>query len=86
MSTAPTSTERATRVPTAAMVDTNLEVIVIPVSDVERAKRSYASLGSTSSRASALRRPTRPSKMRPDTWQVPPRRILPDRLRREPVA
>jgi hypothetical protein len=86
MSTAPISSERATRVPTTAMVDTNLEVVVIPVSDVERAKRFSASLGSTSSRARALRRPTRPSKMRPDTRQVPPRRILPDRLRREPVA
>jgi catechol 2,3-dioxygenase-like lactoylglutathione lyase family enzyme len=45
MSTTPISSERATRVPTAAMVDTNLEVVVIPVSDVERAKRFYTSLG-----------------------------------------
>ena len=45
MSTTPISSERATRVPTAGMVDTNLEVVVIPVSDVERAKRFYTSLG-----------------------------------------
>src|SRR5262245_54705065 len=29
----------------AAMVDTKLEVVVLPVSDVERAKRFYGSLG-----------------------------------------
>ena len=45
MSTTPVSTERATRVPTTTTIDTNLEVIVIPVSDVERAKRFYESLG-----------------------------------------
>ena len=45
MSTTPVSTERATRIPTTTTVDTNLEVIVIPVSDVERAKRFYESLG-----------------------------------------
>jgi catechol 2,3-dioxygenase-like lactoylglutathione lyase family enzyme len=45
MSTTPISSERATRAPTAPMVETNLEVVVIPVSDVERAKRFYASLG-----------------------------------------
>jgi catechol 2,3-dioxygenase-like lactoylglutathione lyase family enzyme len=45
MSTTPISSEHATQVPTTGMVDTNLEVVVIPVSDVERAKRFYASLG-----------------------------------------
>ena len=45
MSTTSISNERATEVPTAGMVDTNLEVIVIPVSDVERAKRFYERLG-----------------------------------------
>ena len=45
MSTTSISSEGATRVPTAEMVDTNLEVVVIPVSDVERAKRFYESLG-----------------------------------------
>jgi len=45
MSTTPISTDRATRVPTAGVVDANLEVVVIPVADVERAKRFYASLG-----------------------------------------
>jgi len=45
MSTTPISTEPAARVSTAATVDTNLEVVVIPVSDVERAKRFYGSLG-----------------------------------------
>ena len=32
-------------IPTAATVDLKLEVVVIPVSDVDRAKRFYASLG-----------------------------------------
>jgi catechol 2,3-dioxygenase-like lactoylglutathione lyase family enzyme len=45
MSTTPISSERAPRIPTAELVDTNLEVVVIPVSDVERAKRFYAGLG-----------------------------------------
>src|SRR5207342_2413940 len=39
------SNEPATRIPTAGMVDTKLEVVVIPVSDVDRAKRFYGSLG-----------------------------------------
>src|SRR5258705_3446172 len=38
------TTERATN-PTAATVDLKLEVVVIPVSDVDRAKRFYGSLG-----------------------------------------
>jgi catechol 2,3-dioxygenase-like lactoylglutathione lyase family enzyme len=37
--------EHATRVPSAGAVDTKLEVVVIPVSDVDRAKRFYESLG-----------------------------------------
>jgi catechol 2,3-dioxygenase-like lactoylglutathione lyase family enzyme len=45
MSTTQISTEQATAVPSAATVDLKLEVVVIPVSDVERAKRFYASLG-----------------------------------------
>jgi catechol 2,3-dioxygenase-like lactoylglutathione lyase family enzyme len=45
MSTTQTSNERATDTPTAATVDLKLEVVVIPVSDVDRAKRFYGSLG-----------------------------------------
>ena len=37
--------ERVTRNPTAAKVDLKLEVVVIPVSDVHRAKRFYENLG-----------------------------------------
>src|SRR5215213_8508450 len=39
------SNERATRTPTAGTVDMKLEVVVIPVSDVDRAKRFYGDLG-----------------------------------------
>src|SRR4051812_32502773 len=47
MSSTPASTEQqpATAFPTAATVDLKLEVVVIPVSDVDRAKRFYGSLG-----------------------------------------
>jgi catechol 2,3-dioxygenase-like lactoylglutathione lyase family enzyme len=47
MSSTSVSTEQqsATSVPTAATVDLKLEVVVIPVSDVDRAKRFYGSLG-----------------------------------------
>ena len=45
MSSTQMSTEHATQVPTAAAVDLKLEVVVIPVSDVDRAKRFYQSLG-----------------------------------------
>ena len=45
MSTAQTSNEHATDTPTAAKFDLKLEVVVIPVSDVDRAKRFYESLG-----------------------------------------
>src|ERR1044071_8429163 len=37
--------QHATQIPSAAMVDTKLEVVVIPVSDVDRAKRFYERLG-----------------------------------------
>jgi catechol 2,3-dioxygenase-like lactoylglutathione lyase family enzyme len=37
--------EHGTQPPTAAAVDLKLEVVVIPVSDVDRAKRFYESLG-----------------------------------------
>jgi catechol 2,3-dioxygenase-like lactoylglutathione lyase family enzyme len=39
------SNERATQIPSAGMVDTKLEVVVLPVSDVDRAKRFYGGLG-----------------------------------------
>lgn len=45
MSTTPISTQPAPRAPLHATVDTNLEVIVIPVSDADRSKRFYDSLG-----------------------------------------
>ena len=45
MSSTLKSNEHATRIPTAGMVDMKLEVVVIPVSDVDRAKRFYRSLG-----------------------------------------
>jgi catechol 2,3-dioxygenase-like lactoylglutathione lyase family enzyme len=45
MSTTQMSNEHATQIPTAATVDAKLEVVVIPVSDVDRAKRFYGSLG-----------------------------------------
>src|SRR5215813_3143760 len=45
MSSTPMSNERATRGQDAGMVDMKLEVVVIPVSDVDRAKRFYGGLG-----------------------------------------
>ena len=45
MSTTLMSNERATQIRSAEMVDTKLEVVIIPVSDVDRAKRFYGSLG-----------------------------------------
>ena len=45
MSSAQVSSEGATTVPDTAATDMKLEVIVIPVSDVDRAKRFYESLG-----------------------------------------
>jgi catechol 2,3-dioxygenase-like lactoylglutathione lyase family enzyme len=45
MSSTQMSNEHATQIPTAAKADLKLEVVVIPVSDVDRAKRFYGSLG-----------------------------------------
>ena len=45
MSITQTSNEQATPIPSVGMLDTKLEVVVIPVSDVDRAKRFYGSLG-----------------------------------------
>ena len=39
------SNERATQIPSAAKIDMRLEVVVLPVSDVDRAKRFYGNLG-----------------------------------------
>ena len=45
MSSTQVRSESVTEIPRAGMVDMKLEVIVIPVSDVDRAKRFYSSLG-----------------------------------------
>ena len=45
MSTTQMSKESATEAPSAVTVETKLEVVVLPVSDVERSKRFYMSLG-----------------------------------------
>src|SRR5262245_42372665 len=45
MSSTQISNADTTRLPSAEAVDTKLEVVVIPVSDVDRAKRFYDSLG-----------------------------------------
>jgi catechol 2,3-dioxygenase-like lactoylglutathione lyase family enzyme len=45
MSSPQMSKEHATQIPAAATVDLKLEVVVIPVSDVDRAKRFYERLG-----------------------------------------
>src|SRR4029079_11808923 len=45
MSSTQLSNESATKVTGPATVETKLEVVVIPVSDVDRSKRFYASLG-----------------------------------------
>jgi catechol 2,3-dioxygenase-like lactoylglutathione lyase family enzyme len=45
MSSTQTADEKATRVPAAAAVDLKLEVVPLPVSDVDRAKRFYEGLG-----------------------------------------
>ena len=45
MSSTQTVNERATQEPNAAAVDLKLEVVVLPVSDVDRAKRFYENLG-----------------------------------------
>ncbi len=40
-----TSSERASQAPSSPKVDMKLEVVVIPVSDVERAKQFYLGMG-----------------------------------------
>ncbi len=45
MSSTPLSNEHTTQIASAEMIDTNLEAVVIPVSDVDRSKRFYESLG-----------------------------------------
>src|SRR5262249_43261034 len=45
MSTTHVSNEQATKASNAEAIDTTLEVVVIPASDVERSKRFYSSLG-----------------------------------------
>jgi len=45
MSSTAMTSERATRAPGAGKADFMLEVVIIPVSDVDRAKRFYGSLG-----------------------------------------
>src|SRR5215475_9432959 len=45
MSSTQISSEQATRGSSAESVDLKLEVVVLPVSDVDRAKRFYGSLG-----------------------------------------
>jgi catechol 2,3-dioxygenase-like lactoylglutathione lyase family enzyme len=45
MSTIPAPSSTATRAANAAAVDTKLEIVVIPISDVDRAKEFYARLG-----------------------------------------
>jgi catechol 2,3-dioxygenase-like lactoylglutathione lyase family enzyme len=45
MSSTPVRSETATGAPRARTVDMKLEVVVIPVSDVDRAKRFYSNLG-----------------------------------------
>jgi catechol 2,3-dioxygenase-like lactoylglutathione lyase family enzyme len=45
MSNTQTSDERVTRLPSGRIVDMKLEVVVVPVSDVDRAKRFYGGLG-----------------------------------------
>ena len=45
MSNTQTSNQTATRVPSAATVETKLEVVVISVSNVDRVKRFYERLG-----------------------------------------
>jgi catechol 2,3-dioxygenase-like lactoylglutathione lyase family enzyme len=45
MGSTPMINDQATSKPTAPMVDLKLEVVILPVSDVDRAKRFYESLG-----------------------------------------
>src|SRR5499427_6632054 len=45
MNSAQTSKDKSSKTPSTATVDLKLEVVVIPVADVDRAKRFYGSLG-----------------------------------------
>jgi catechol 2,3-dioxygenase-like lactoylglutathione lyase family enzyme len=45
MSITQTSNEHATHIPSTATADLKLEVVILPVSDVDRAKRFYGNLG-----------------------------------------
>ena len=45
MSSKPMTGEQIAEAPSATKVDQKLEVVILPVSDVDRAKRFYASLG-----------------------------------------
>jgi catechol 2,3-dioxygenase-like lactoylglutathione lyase family enzyme len=45
MNSTETGNEHANRVPSAGKVDLKLEVVIIPVADVDRAKRFYEQLG-----------------------------------------
>jgi hypothetical protein len=56
MSSTQVRSETAIDTPKPRKADMKLEVVVIPVSDVERAKRFYGGLGWRSELASALRR------------------------------
>jgi catechol 2,3-dioxygenase-like lactoylglutathione lyase family enzyme len=80
MSSTQTITEGAPHIPGAAPVDLKLEVVAIPVSDVDRAKAFYGSLGWTVDadfmagkdfRAVQLTPPGSPSSIHLDTTSVP---------------
>jgi catechol 2,3-dioxygenase-like lactoylglutathione lyase family enzyme len=80
MSSTQTITEGAPHIPGAAPVDLKLEVVAIPVSDVDRAKAFYGSLGWTVDadfmagkdfRAVQLTPPGSPSSIHLDTTGVP---------------
>ena len=45
MSSTDVSTDTSTEVPEVGTIDMKLEVVTLPVSDVDRAKRFYQSLG-----------------------------------------
>ena len=54
MSSVERSSEPATRTSRAGTADLKLEVVVIPVSDIDRAKGFYTSLGWRSTRTSRV--------------------------------
>jgi len=80
MSSTQMSNEHATQIPSTATVDLKLEVVAIPVSDVDRAKAFYGSLGWTLDadfmigkdfRAVQLTPPGSPCSIHLDTTAVP---------------